>query len=143
MVNSVHLVGYMGKAPEIRYTSSGTAVANFSLATTHSYKKNDEKIQETEWHKVIMFGRTAEVCGEYLKKGSLVFIAGRLKTREWEDKEGIKRHVTEIIGETLTMLGGKDTSGSESHSDDKKPAGGKQDQPPKKSGNPFEDDLPF
>ena len=103
-VNKVILIGRLGKDPEIRYTPNGTAVANLSLATSFKPKDGEEK---TEWHRCVAFGRTAEVCGEYLHKGSQVYIEGRLQTRDWEDKEGNKRYTTEVLVERMQMLGAK------------------------------------
>jgi single-strand DNA-binding protein len=112
-VNKVILVGRLGKDPEVRYSNDGNAITNFNLATSRSYKKKDgEKVDETEWHRCVSFGRTAEVCGEYLKKGSLIYIEGRLQTRDWEDKDGNKRWTTEVIIDNMKMLGTKsDNSG--------------------------------
>jgi len=106
-VNKVILIGRLGRDPEVRYSQSGTAVTNFTLATTRTFKKENNKTEETEWHRVVAFGRTAEVCGEYLQKGKQVYVEGRLQTREWEDKEGNKRWTTEVIVERMQMLGGR------------------------------------
>jgi single-strand DNA-binding protein len=106
-VNKVILIGRLGRDPEVRYTQSGTAVTNFTLATTRTFKKENNKTEETEWHRVVAFGRTAEVCGEYLQKGKQVYIEGRLQTREWEDKDGNKRWTTEVIVERMQMLGSR------------------------------------
>ncbi len=105
-VNKVILVGHLGKDPEIRVTESGKKVANFSLATTESYKdKNGERVDSTEWHNIAFWGPIADVIEKYLKKGSQIYLEGRLKTRSYEDKEKIKRYITEVIGQTMTMLG--------------------------------------
>jgi len=116
-VNKVILVGKLGKDPEVRYSNNGNAITNFNLATSRAYKNKDgEKVDETEWHRCVSFGRTAEVCGEYLKKGSLIYIEGRLQTRDWEDKDGNKRWTTEVILDNMKMLGSKkdsDSSGSD------------------------------
>ena len=107
-VCKVILIGNLGKDPEVRYAASGTAVCNFSLATTRQWKdKQGETQKETEWHKVSAFGRTAEVCGEYLKKGAQVYVEGRLQTRKWQDKEGADRYTTEVICDQMQMLGGR------------------------------------
>ena len=103
-VNKVLLIGYLGKDPEVRYSQGGTCFANMSLATSYKPKEGEAK---TEWHKLVAIGRTGEVCGEYLQKGSLVFIEGRLQTREWEDKEGVKRYTTEIVVDRMQMLDSK------------------------------------
>jgi single-strand DNA-binding protein len=114
-VNKVIIVGNLGKDPEVRYTPDGGAIANLAVATTSSWKDKNtgDKREETEWHRVVFFGRTAEVCGEYLKKGSAIYIEGKLRTRKWQDKEGNDRYTTEITGDTLQMLGGRNTGGSD------------------------------
>lgn len=108
MINKVILIGRLGKDPDVRYTPDGSMVTNFNLATDEQWKdKNGEKTQKTEWHKIVTFGKLAEICAEYLKKGSLVFVEGKIQTRSWEDKEGVKRYSTEIIANTMKMLDGK------------------------------------
>jgi single-strand DNA-binding protein len=105
-INKVILIGNLGGEPEVRYTPSGTAIANFSLATTDQWTtKEGGKEEKTEWHKIVAFGRLGEVCGEYLHKGKQVYIEGRIQTRAWEDKEGIKRYTTEIVANSMQMLG--------------------------------------
>ena len=113
-VNKVILVGHLGKDPEIRVTESGKKVANFSLATTESYKdKNGGRVDSTEWHNIAFWWPIADVIEKYLKKGSQIYLEGRLKTRSYEDKEKIKRYITEVIGQTMTMLGRpNDSNGS-------------------------------
>ena len=108
-INKVILVGNLGKDPDMRYTAGGDAVANLSIATSESWNDNQtgEKKEKTEWHRVVFFRRIAEVCGEYLKKGSSVYIEGSLRTRDWEDDQGNKRYTTEIIGREMQMLGGR------------------------------------
>src|SRR5215475_4627365 len=107
-VNKVILVGRLGRDPETRYTGGGQAVANFSLATDSTYKdKNGERQKRTEWHKLVVWGKQAEIAQQYLKKGSLIFVDGRLQTREWQDKEGQKRTTTEIVVNDFRMLGGR------------------------------------
>jgi len=107
-VNKVILVGRLGRDPETRYTSGGQAVANFSLATDESYKdRNGERQKRTEWHKIVVWGKQAEIAQQYLKKGSLVFIEGRIQSREWQDKEGQKRTSFEIVATNFRMLGGR------------------------------------
>ena len=108
MVNKAILIGRLGKDPDVKYTADGTMVITFSLATTEQWKdKNGDKIQETEWHNIVTWKKLAEICGEYLKKGSLCFIEGRIQTRSWEDKDGIKRYTTEIVASNMKMLDGK------------------------------------
>lgn len=121
-VNKVILLGNLGKDPEVRYTTGGQAVANFSLATNESWTdKQGVKQDRSEWHKIVVWGKTAELAGEYLKKGSPVYIEGRLQTREWADKEGKKNYSTEIFGDKMVFVGGgksdgADTGGSRSNS---------------------------
>ena len=107
-INKVILVGNLGGDPEVRYANSGVAVCNFTMATTRTYKdKQGERKDETEWHRIVAFGRTAEVCGEYLKKGRQVYIEGRMQTRKWQDKDGNDRWTTEIVTENMQMLGNR------------------------------------
>ncbi len=107
-VNRVILVGRLGRDPETRYTGGGQAVANFSVATDESYKdRNGERQKRTEWHKIVVWGKQAEIAQQYLKKGSLVFIEGRIQSREWQDKEGQKRTSFEIVANNFRMLGGR------------------------------------
>ena len=108
-INKVILVGNLGKDPDMRYTAGGDAVANLSIATSESWNDNQtgEKKEKTEWHRVVFFRRIAEVCGEYLKKGSSIYIEGSLRTRDWDDDQGNKRYTTEIIGREMQMLGGR------------------------------------
>jgi single-strand DNA-binding protein len=107
-VNKVILVGRLGRDPETRYTGGGQAVANFSLATDESYKdRNGERQKRTEWHKIVVWGKQAEIAQQYLKKGSLVFIEGRIQSREWQDKEGQKRTSFEIVASNFRMLGSR------------------------------------
>ncbi len=111
-VNKVILVGNLGRDPETRYSANGAAICNISLATTYkSRSQSGESRDETEWHRVVMFNRVAEVAGQYLRKGSSVYIEGRLRTNKWKDKEGQDRYTTEIIADTMTMLGGRGDSG--------------------------------
>jgi len=108
MVNKAILIGRLGRDPEVRYTPDGTMVTNFTMATDESYKdKNGEKVQRTEWHRIVVFGKLAEICGNYLVKGKLIFLEGRIQTRAWEDKDGVKRNTTEIIASNMQMLDSK------------------------------------
>ena len=149
-VNKVILIGNLGRDPEVRYMPSGDAVANISVATTETWKdKNGEKQEKTEWHRVAVFGKTAEIAGEYLKKGSQVYIEGRLETRKWTDKEGQERYTTEIRADRMQMLGSR-SGGSERMAppEDETPRAA---APAKKSGGAakgnsledLEDDIPF
>ena len=125
-LNKVILIGRLGSDPEIRYTKGGTAVCNISLATTSSIKRNGEWEDLTEWHRLVFWGKTAEVVGEYLSKGSKMYVEGRLQTRSWEDGEGYKRYTTEIIVQEMIMLdnrqqGSDDGNKSSSHNNDDTP----------------------
>jgi single-strand DNA-binding protein len=113
-VNKAILVGRLGRDPETRFTGGGQAVANFSLATDRSYKdRNGETQKKTEWHKIVAWGKLAEIIQKYVKKGALIYIEGRIETREWQDKEGQKRYSTEIVANEMRMLGGRgDGAGS-------------------------------
>jgi single-strand DNA-binding protein len=113
-VNKAILVGRLGKDPETRYTPSGQGVCNFNLATDESYKdRNGERQKRTEWHRIVLWGKLAEIAQQYLKKGSLVYIEGRIQTRQWDDKNtGQKRYSTEIVGNSMKMLGSRADSGS-------------------------------
>lgn len=106
-VNKVILIGRLGADPEIRYTADGQPVATFRIATNEVWVKDGKKQERTEWHRIVAFGRLAEICGEYLSKGRQVYIEGRLQTRSYEDREGIKRFVTEIVAQNMQMLGGR------------------------------------
>lgn len=107
-VNKVILVGNLGRDPEMRYMPSGDALASFSIATTDTWKdKSGQRQERTEWHRISMFGKQAEIAGQYLKKGSSVYIEGRLQTRKWTDKEGHERQTTEVVADRMQMLGGR------------------------------------
>lgn len=139
-VNKVILIGNLGRDPEIKYTPSGTAVANFSIATTERRKdrNSDEWREHTEWHRIVAFGRTAEVCGEYLSKGSQVYVEGRLQTRSWDDKEGNKRYMTEVVAGDVQFLGARESA---------KPRSDFGGPPPADADAPYadtqDDDIPF
>ena len=134
-VNKVILVGNLGKDPEVRYLDSGVAVANITVATTENYKnKEGERVSQTEWHDVVLWRGLAEVAEKYLKKGSSVYIEGKIRTRKWEDKEGNNRYRTEIMADNMTMLGKKPSP----ESTDEKPVSESVDHK-KEDG----DDLPF
>jgi single-strand DNA-binding protein len=112
-VNKVILIGNLGRDPELRYTQGGQAVANFTLATNERFSTKDgDKQERTEWHRIVAWGRTGELCAQYLSKGRSVYLEGRLQTREWEDKEGQKRRTTEIVANTVQFLGGKGEAGA-------------------------------
>lgn len=149
-VNKVILIGNLGKDPETRYLPSGDAVTNISVATTDTWKdKSGEKQEHTEWHRVAFFGKTAEIAGEYLKKGSPVYVEGRIRTRKWQDKEGQDRYSTEIVADRMQLLGGRGGGGGESMSREPVGAGAGASAPkaaPRKGGGSFDemdDDIPF
>lgn len=112
-INKVILIGNLGRDPEVRYTTNGGAVCNVSVATTRTWKNKEsgEKMEETEWHRVVFFDRLAEIAGEYLKKGRSVYIEGRLKTRKWQDKEGKDQYTTEVMATDMQMLGSREGMG--------------------------------
>ena len=131
-VNKVILVGHIGGDPEVKYTPSGTAVVNLTLATNEVRRDKDgNDVETTEWHRLVVWGKQAEFAGNYVKKGQLLFVEGRLQTRKWEDRNGVERRTTEVVTENLTMLGGKKGGG----------------EPPAESDAstqpPDDDDIPF
>jgi len=149
-VNKVIIIGNLGKDPETRYMPSGSAVTNMSIATAESWKDkvSGEQQERTEWHKVAMFGKLAEIAAEYLRKGSQVYIEGKLRTRKWQDKEGKDRYTTEIVADEMYMLGGK--SGGAGASASASAGGGQQRTAAavndSDGGGPpgdFDDDIPF
>jgi len=107
MVNKIILIGRIGGKPSVHYMPDGTAVCNFSIATSETWKKDGEKKEKTEWHKVVAYGKLAEICTEYLDKGSLVYVEGKIQSRSWDDKDGAKRTITEVIAGNMKMLDGK------------------------------------
>lgn len=114
-VNKVILVGHLGKDPEVRHLEGGTTLVNFPLATSETYNKDGRKIEQTEWHNIVMWRGLADVAAKYLQKGKLVYIEGKLRSRNFEDKEGNKRYITEIVAENFTMLGRKSDNESNGH----------------------------
>ena len=150
-VNKVIVVGNLGKDPETRFMPDGKAVCNFSVATTDTWKDKatGEKKEATEWHRISSFGRLAEICGEYLKKGSQVYIEGKLRTRKWQDKEGQDRYTTEIIAAEMKLLGSRDGSGNSTGSAPATPArpaavaATPKPPAPVPAGEEFDDDIPF
>ncbi|MEO1766359.1 single-stranded DNA-binding protein [Thiobacter aerophilum] len=148
-VNKVILIGNLGADPEVRYMPSGDAITSIRVATTDTWKdKNGEKQERTEWHRVVFFGKTAEIAGEYLKKGSQVYVEGRLQTRKWQDKDGQDRYTTEIVADRMQMLGSRGAAGGASlEAQDRPPAAAQAaaSKPAKKGGDfeDFEDDIPF
>ena len=117
-LNKVILVGNLGKDPEVRHLEGGTAVANFSLATTETYKdKAGQRIEQTEWHNIVVWRGMAEIAEKYLKKGMTLYVEGKLRTRSWDDKDGHKRYITEIVGDTFTILSKKENNAPISNTD--------------------------
>jgi single-strand DNA-binding protein len=113
-VNKVILIGNLGRDPETRYTTGGDAIANLNIATSEQWKdKSGEKQEKTEWHRVVLFGRQAEIAGEYLKKGRSVYIEGRLQTRKYTDKDGVEKYSTEIVGDRMQLLGSRESGGGD------------------------------
>jgi single-strand DNA-binding protein len=151
-VNKVILVGNLGKDPEVRYSPNGQAVANITLATSESWKDKNtgDKQERTEWHRVVFFGRLAEIAGEYLKKGMQVYVEGRLQTRKWQDKEGKDRYTTEIVASEMQMLGsrggagGGDLNQDASYDQSQAPrAAGAKAPAAATAGSEPDDDIPF
>ena len=163
-VNKVILVGNLGRDPEVRYSPDGAAICNVSIATTSNWKDktSGERREETEWHRVVFYNRLAEIAGEYLRKGRPVYVEGRLKTRKWQNKEGVDQYTTEVIADQMQMLGGRDGAGSNASYDggmDQSSGGDDYNQAPSNtvaakpaaakpaaggSGfDDFEDDIPF
>ena len=139
-INKVILIGNLGGDPEVRYTPSGVAVAQFNIATSEEWKDKDsgEKKERTEWHRIVAWRRLGEICGEYLSKGQQVYVEGRIQTNAWEDKEGNKRYTTEIIANTVQFLGRRDSS--ESARPRSSSSADIQGMPPQ---GPGDDDIPF
>ena len=147
-VNKVIIVGNLGRDPEVRYSPDGAAICNLSLATTSQWKDkaSGERREETEWHRVVLYNRLAEIAGEYLKKGRSLYLEGRLKTRKWQDKDGQDRYTTEVVANEMQMLGGR-SAGSSPASDmssqfnQSQPASASK--PAAKDFDDFDDDIPF
>lgn len=147
-VNKVILIGNLGRDPEVRYTPNGLAVANITIATTESWKdkQSGENQERTEWHRVVFYSRLAEIAGEYLRKGSKIFIEGRLQTRKWQDKTTNQdRYTTEIIADSMQMLDSKGSSGGSSHFGEAPIAekSGADTEQPQAAVDNFDDDIPF
>lgn len=140
MLNKIQLIGRVGADPELRYTTDGTPVSQFNLATTKTWKKNGQKQEKTTWHKIIAWRKLAEIIGEYIKKGSLVYVEGELDVREFEDKQGVKRKTHEIIINDMKMLGGKSEGGSSRPASSQKPSSQDDDDFPHE---PDEEDVPL
>lgn len=151
-VNKVILIGNLGKDPEVRYLEGGAAVANFSLATTETYKdKAGRKVEQTEWHNIVLWRGLAEIAEKYLKKGMTIYLEGKIRTRSYDDKDGNKKYITEIVGDSMTMLGGRRDDSSNSNAG----GGTQQNQSQNQGGTGYNynspgivpgdatDDLPF
>ena len=141
-VNKVILVGNLGQKPEIRYTQTNTAVATLSIATSESWKDKDsgEQREKTEWHRVVFFGKLAEIAEQYLDKGSQLYVEGKLQTRKWQDKEGNDKYTTEILGNEMNMLGGRQSSGDSGEFDQSQPVSQAAHSPDTQIS---EEDIPF
>jgi single-strand DNA-binding protein len=136
----VILIGNLGKDPEVRHTPSGAAVATFSIATNEAWNNREGQREErTEWHRVVAFGKLAEICGQYLKRGKQVYIEGRLQTRSWDDRDGNKRYTTEIVAANMTMLGRAGEATTESYA----PPIAEDPFPGASSSRTEDDDIPF
>ena len=167
-INKVILIGNLGRDPEVRYTPNGSAICNVSVATTRNWKDktSGDKVEETEWHRVVCYDRLAEIAGEYLKKGRPVYFEGRLKTRKWQDKDGKDVYTTEVIADNMQLLGGREGMGGGDSGDDHGDRGDRGDRgesraparsaapaprpaPPKPAAKPatgfddMDDDIPF
>lgn len=148
-VNKVILIGHLGRDPEVRYSANGQAIANVNLATSESWKDRGtgEKQERTEWHRVVFFGRLAEIAGEYLKKGMQIYVSGRLQTRKWQDKEGVDRYTTEIVANDMQMLGSRAGAGVPDDSFDSEPPAsaeaGRSGAKTAEAADDFDDDIPF
>ena len=139
MVNRATLIGRLGRDPETRYTAGGTPVCNFSLATDEVYQdRNGQRQRRTEWHNIVAWSKLAEICGQYLRKGKLVFISGRIQTREWDDRDGNRRRTTEIVANEMKMLSGP----SETYGEGPQPAAVGETSSSMEIGI-TDDDIPF
>ncbi len=144
-VNKVILIGNLGKDPELRYTPGGAAVVNFPIATNERWKdKNGQAQERTEWHNIVLWGRLAEIANDYLKKGSAVYIEGRLQTRSWQDRDGNKRYTTEVVGRQMQLLG-REAGATEriTVERDEEAFGGESGPAPEGAADEVDDDLPF
>jgi single-strand DNA-binding protein len=143
-VNKAILVGNLGRDPELRQTPNGQSVVNFTLATSETWTdKNGERVERTEWHRIVVWGRTAEMCNQYLSKGRTVYVEGRIQTREWEDKDGNKRYTTEINASTVNFIGPRTTGGSGDSAGGMSGESDGSSGPQGDSGPPMDDNIPF
>lgn len=140
-VNKAIIVGTLGRDPEVRYLNNGDAACNLSVATSESWKdKSGEKQERTEWHRISMFGKLAEIAGQYLAKGSSVYLEGKLQTRKWTDKDGVDKYTTEIIADRMQMLGGKEQRQGQQQEQRQESQQRRQQRPP---ADDFDDQIPF
>ena len=137
-VNKVILIGRLGADPVKRYTSSGNPMVNFNLATSESWVKDGQREERTEWHRIVVWSKLAEICDQYLRKGQMVYIEGRIQTREWEDRDGNRRWTTEIVANQMQMLGGQGAQRNQVSEDD-----GSMSSPPPNDMMEPDDDIPF
>lgn len=147
-VNKVILIGNLGNDPETKYMPSGNAVTNITIATSESWKdkQTGQPVERTEWHRVVFFNRLAEIAGEYLRKGSKIYIEGSLRTRKWKDQQGVERYTTEIVASELQMLDSRtdgQSSGHQPRQQQAAPQANKSNPPPAPSPDDFDDDIPF
>ena len=142
-INKVILVGHLGKDPEVRHLEGGVSVASFPLATSETYNKDGRKIEQTEWHNIVMWRGLADVASKYLQKGKLVYIEGKLRTRSFEDKEGNKKYTTEVVAENFTMLGRKSDFDNGNGTPNQTAAKPEEQPMSYERTNPETDDLPF
>lgn len=144
-VNKVILIGNLGQDPEVRYMPNGNAVANVTIATSESWKDKNtgQQVDKTEWHRVIFFRRLAEIAGEYLKKGSKVYIEGKLQTRKWQDKNGVDHWTTEVIANEMQMLDSRGTGSAPAQQKDNQASAQAASAAPAPNANDFDDDIPF
>ena len=147
-VNKAILVGNLGRDPELRQTPNGQSVVNFTLATSENWTdKSGERQERTEWHRIVAWGRTAEMCNQYLSKGRTVYVEGRIQTREWEDKDGNKRYTTEVNAQTVNFIGPRTDGGGGGTSypgrDENQASSAPANNPPMDSAPPVDDDIPF
>lgn len=145
MLNLAQIIGRTGKDPEVRYLPSGEAVVNISLATSEKWKdkQSGEAREETEWHRISAFGKLAEIIGQYVKKGDLIYIAGKIKTRKYQDKDGSERYATEIRASEMKMLGSKGDGGERQAAPERQQRPAAQQQPQGSGFDDMDDDIPF
>lgn len=142
-INKVILVGYLGKDPEVRHLEGGATVASFTLATSESYTKDGKRIEQTEWHNIVVWRSLADVASKYLKKGEMIYLEGKIRTRSYDDKNGVKRSLTEIVADNFQMLSRKSGSNEENNQESGRDAGSNPHEPQVDYTPDPSDDLPF